>query len=78
MGRPTTGLRVGEKASEYPRITMRLPADTLDLMRAISGVVQQPAWRVVVAALETYMGRTPPLSQEARRAVTAVRRAQAR
>jgi hypothetical protein len=73
-GRPPTGVRAGEKASEYPRVTMRLPADALDLMRAIGGVVHEPAWRVVVAALEAYAGSRPPLSLDARKAVVAVRR----
>ncbi|HEY1341891.1 MAG TPA: hypothetical protein VGF59_30475 [Bryobacteraceae bacterium] len=54
-----------------------MPADALDLLRAMSGVVRRPAWRVIVAALEAY-GGGPRLTPEQMRAVRAVRRIHAR
>ena len=68
-GRPATGVRPGEKASEYQRLTMRLPDDSLALLKAIGRAVDAPAWRVMVEALRAYMGDAPALSSEQRRAV---------
>ena len=68
-GRPATGVRPGEKASEYQRLTMRLPDDSLALLKAIGRAVDVPAWRVMVEALRAYMGDAPALSAEQRRAV---------
>ena len=72
-GRPATGVRPGEKASEYPRLTMRLPEDSLALLKAIGRVVDAPAWRVMVDALRAYIGEGPVLSAEQRRVVRALR-----
>ena len=73
-GRPATGLRPGEKASEYQRLTMRLPDESIVLLKAIGRAVDAPAWRVMVDALRAYMGEAPALSAEQRRAVRALLR----
>jgi hypothetical protein len=61
-GRPATRLRPGEKASDYRRLTMRLPDDSLALLKAIARTVDAPAWRVMVDALRAYVGDAPALS----------------
>jgi hypothetical protein len=68
-GRPATGLRPGEKASEYQRLTMRLPDDSIRLLKATARAVDAPAWRVMVDALRAYVGDTDVLTDEQRRAV---------
>ena len=73
-GRPTTGLRPGEKASEYQRLTMRLPDESLQLLKAIGRAVDAPAWRVMVDALAAYAGDGPVLTVEQRRVVRALLR----
>jgi len=73
-GRPAAGLRPGEKSSEYQRLTIRLPDESLALLGAIARVVDAPAWRVMVSALRAYSGEGPALSGEQRRAVRALLR----
>jgi hypothetical protein len=73
-GRRPTGLRPGEKSSEYPRLTMRLPKPSVALVRAMARAIDAPAWRVMVAALHAYMGEGPMLSAEQRRATRALLR----
>ena len=50
-GRPATGMKLGEKASEYPRLTMRLPPATMAELDAASRAVGLPQWRVIVEAV---------------------------
>ena len=71
-GRPTTGIRPGEKVSSYRRFTMRLPDDVRAELEAAAGALKQPAWRVVIDAIRAYVGSGPGLSDEERRAVRVV------
>ena len=52
--RSTTGLRPGEKASDYPRLTIRLPDDVRDQLEALSQALHLPQWRVIVDAIQAY------------------------
>jgi hypothetical protein len=54
MGRPPTGLRPGERLTDYKRITMRLPPRTVDRLEALAGALQITQWRVMVQALDAY------------------------
>ena len=69
VGRPLTGLRPGEKASEYRRVGIRLPDDTLAALDAIGRVVGRPVWRVIVDAVAAYQGDAAGLSEADRRLV---------
>jgi hypothetical protein len=71
-GRPATGVRPGEKASEYQRLTVRLPDDSIVLLKAVGRAVGAPAWRVMVDALRAYVGEAPVLSAGQRRVVRAL------
>jgi hypothetical protein len=53
--RSTTGIRPGEKVSEYGRMTIRLPEDTRDDLEALSKAQQCPQWRIIVDALQGHM-----------------------
>jgi hypothetical protein len=73
-GRPSAGVRAGEKVSDYKRFTIRLPDDSLAALDAIARVTKVPAWRVMVDALAAYHGERPVLSEGDRRLVRGVLR----
>jgi hypothetical protein len=73
-GRPSTGIRPGEKVSEYRQFTVRLPEDVRGELEAASGALRRPAWRVVIDAIRAYVGLGPALTDEERRAVRVVLR----
>jgi hypothetical protein len=54
MGRPSTGLRPGERLTDYKRITVRLPPRTVSRLEALAGQLQITQWRVMVQALDAY------------------------
>ena len=72
--RPAASVRPGDKATELPRLTMRLPDHSLALLKAIGRAVDAPASRVMVDALEAYMGERPVLSKAQRSVVVALLR----
>ena len=71
-GRPPTGLRTGEKVSEYKRLTVRLPDDVRAELDAAAGALQRPQWRVIIDAIQAYVGSGPALTDDERRAVRVV------
>ena len=73
-GRNPTGIRPGEKVSEYRRFTVRLPEDVRGELEAAAGALKRPGWRVVIDAIRAYVGTGPALSDEERRAVRVVLR----
>lgn len=74
VGRRPTGIRSGEKVSEYRRFTVRLPDDVRAELDAAAGALRRPAWRVLVDAVRAYVGTGPALNDEERRAVRVVLR----
>jgi hypothetical protein len=56
-GRPPAGLRKGEKASEYRRLTVRVPERTLRLVAQLAEREGRPQWRIVNDALDDYAAR---------------------
>jgi hypothetical protein len=73
-GHPPTGVRPGEKVSEYARLTVRLPADVRSELQAAAGALRRPEWRVMVDAIRAYVGSGPALTDDERRAVRVVLR----
>jgi len=71
-GHPPTGIRPGEKVSEYERVTLRLPPRLRQRLAAAAGALNQPQWRVMIDALEAYLGDGKPLAGDERRVVKAV------
>ncbi len=71
MGHPPTGLRPGDKLSDYPRMTIRLPPEVRAELDAAGYVLGRPQWRVLVEAIRAYVGNGPGLSEDARRRVRA-------
>lgn len=74
VGRRPTGIRPGEKVSEYRRFAVRLPEDVRAQLEAAAGALRRPSWRVVVDAILAYVGSGPALSEQERRAVRVVLR----
>ena len=72
VGRRPTGIRPGERVSEYRRFAVRLPEDVRATLEAASGALRRPAWRVVIDAILAYVGSGPALTDEERRAVRVV------
>jgi hypothetical protein len=73
-GRHPTGLRPGERVSDYKRLTIRLPPDVQGELVAASGALRRPQWRVLIDAIRAYVGSGPALSDDERRVVRAVLR----
>ena len=78
VGRQPTGIRPGEKVSDYRRFAVRLPEDVRAELEAASGVLRRPAWRVVIDALKAYVGSGPGLTDNEQRAVRIVLRLHAK
>ncbi len=71
MGHPPTGVRPGEKLSDYPRMTIRLPPDVRAELDAAGYVLGRPQWRVLVDAIRAYVGSGSGLSEDEQRRVRA-------
>ena len=71
MGHPPTGLRPGEKLSDYQRMTIRLPPDVRAELDAAGYVLGRPQWRVLVDAIRAYVGSGSGLTEDERRRVRA-------
>ena len=57
-GRPPSG-RAGERVSEYPPLTVRIPRATKDTLLALSALRRTPAWRLVDEAVLAYVEQLP-------------------
>jgi hypothetical protein len=75
-GRPSTGLNPGELASEYPRLTIRLPQPTLDELDAAARATGVPQWRVIVEAVQAYYRKGPALTDDQLRIARAILRSE--
>jgi Ribbon-helix-helix protein, copG family len=53
-GRNPTGLQPGERLSDYPRLTVRVPQETVDRLRALADAEGVPQWRILHAAIQAY------------------------
>lgn len=54
-GRPPAGLRPGERVSDYPQLSTRIPVEAYELLQAIATVQDVPQWRVIADALDRYV-----------------------
>jgi hypothetical protein len=56
--RPPSGPE-GQRVSDYPRLTVRLPLATKDKLLALSRLHRRPAWELIDAALGAYIRALP-------------------
>lgn len=57
VGRPPAGARSGEKVTDYPQLSVRLPPDAVHRLQALSIVSRQPQWRLIADAIECLIDR---------------------
>jgi hypothetical protein len=55
IGRPPAGARAGEKVTDYPQLSVRLPGEVKAKLHALSIVGARPQWRIVSDAIECYL-----------------------
>jgi predicted DNA-binding protein len=58
VGRPRSGAD-GERVSDYPQVTVRLPRDTRAALNALSGMTGRPIWRLIADAVDAYVEGLP-------------------
>jgi hypothetical protein len=63
------------RVTDYPQVSVRLPADARDKLLALSKLRRQPQWRLIVESVECYLRDLPP---DERREVATLIRKQAR
>jgi predicted transcriptional regulator len=57
VGRPPAGARTGEKVTDYPQLSVRLPPDAVHRLQALSVVSRQPQWRLITDAIQCLIDR---------------------
>jgi len=69
-GRPAAGLK-GQRTSEYPQLSVRLPPDTRAALCALAAAQGRPMWRVLMDALSAWERRE--MGKELRNAIAELR-----
>ena len=64
VGRPPAGAREGERVKDYPQLSIRVPNELKARLNAVSAVTGLSQWRIVVEAIECYVGDLPPVEKE--------------
>ena len=59
-GRPPTGVRPGERLTDYKQVTVRLPPETVAQLEDLSEKMARPQWRVVCDAISLLSRIGPP------------------
>lgn len=59
-GRPPAGAREGERVKDYPQLSIRLPIEMKARLNALSVVTGLAQWRVIVEAIDCFLGDLPP------------------
>jgi predicted DNA-binding protein len=62
VGRPPAG-DGGERVTDYPQVSFRLPKAARDKLAALSEVREQPQWRLIVESVECYLRDLPRQEQ---------------
>lgn len=52
QGRPPAGVRPGDKVSDYPQVSLRLPPVWKSQLEALSTLRNKPQWRVLMDAIQ--------------------------
>jgi len=59
IGRPPAGAREGERVKDYPQLSVRLPVEIKNKLRALSLITSRPQWRLMADAIEYYLRDRP-------------------
>jgi predicted DNA-binding protein len=63
-GRPPAGAREGEKVKDYPQLSVRVPSEMKARLTALSAVTGMAQWRIIVEAIDCFVGDLPPTDRE--------------
>ena len=63
-GRPPAGAKVGEKVKDYPQLSVRIPHELKARLSALSAVTGLAQWRIIVEAIECFLGDLPQHDRE--------------
>src|SRR5262245_56057453 len=63
-GRPPAGAKDGEKVTDYPQLSVRVPHEMKTRLNALSVVTGLAQWRIVVEALECFFHDLSPTDRE--------------
>jgi hypothetical protein len=55
LGRPPAGARAGEKVSDYPQLSVRVPVEMKLALGALSIIQSKPQWRIVLESIECHI-----------------------
>ncbi|MGE3519086.1 MAG: hypothetical protein AB7J63_09055 [Vicinamibacterales bacterium] len=62
-GRPPAG-EGGERVTDYPQLSMRVPSEMKARLMALSAVTGRAQWRLVVEALDCFLEELPSTDRE--------------
>ena len=62
-GRPPAGARPGEKVSDYPQLSLRVPPEMKRKLEVLSMLQSKPQWRIVFEAVEYFIRSLPESEQ---------------
>ncbi len=54
IGRPPAGAREGEKVTDYPQLSIRVPIEFKARLNALSAVTGLSQWRVITGAIDCF------------------------
>ena len=60
VGRPPAGAKNGEKVTDYPQLSIRVPHEFKARLNAMSAVTGLSQWRVIVEAIDCFFDDLPP------------------
>jgi predicted DNA-binding protein len=63
-GRPPAGARDGERVKDYPQLSVRVPHEMKARLNALSAVTGLAQWRIIVEAIDCFLGDLPPNDRE--------------
>src|SRR6185436_13399549 len=58
-GRPPAGAKQGERVTDYPQLSIRVPAEFKARLNALSAVTGLAQWRVIVEAINCFLQDLP-------------------
>jgi hypothetical protein len=73
-GRPPAGARPGEKVTDYPQLSVRVPSDMKLKLGALSMLQSKPQWRIMLESMECFIRSLPESEQRMLQEMIARRR----
>ena len=64
MGRPPAGAKDGEKVTDYPQLSIRVPLEFKVRLNALSAVTGLAQWRVIVEAINCFNDDLPKTERD--------------